>query len=391
MGGGRPLACTGRTSQLFWRISEEQGVRQKIISIATKLHGHNKRHHRLSSSPIQPPVLPDAEQDRASADDSVVNYSLEKFSTVRYELNQQLAGHNKLVERLLVATITGGHILIEGSPGLAKTRAVKSFATLFNADFVRIQATPDLLPADLTGTNVYQQHDATFNFIPGPLFNNVVLVDEINRAPPKVQSALLEAMGENQISAAGNTYRLKDPFIVVATQNPIEHEGTYPLPEAQLDRFMFFVDVSMPDPELEHKILDLVLAETIEPSAPSYESLLHSEDVANARQAAQNVFISDPVRDYIVRLVTATRGYGTAGSEASVVEHAASPRGSIFLARAAQARAWLDGRDHTTPEDISVLAPDILSGRIILNYHAQAQGVSSRDLVHRILDSTTVV
>ena len=160
MGGGRPLACTGRTSQLFWRISEEQGVRQKIISIVTKLHGHNKRHHRLSSSPIQPPVLPDAEQDRASADDSVVNYSLEKFSTVRYELNQQLAGHNKLVERLLVATITGGHILIEGSPGLAKTRAVKSFATLFNADFVRIQATPDLLPADLTGTNVYQQHDA---------------------------------------------------------------------------------------------------------------------------------------------------------------------------------------------------------------------------------------
>jgi len=217
----------------------------------------------LSSSPQPPPALPDAEQDFASVANSATNNSLQKFTTLRRELNQQLAGHDKLVERLLLATITGGHVLIEGSPGLAKTRAVKSFAKLLSADFVRIQATPDLLPADLIGTNVFQQRDATFNFIPGPLFNNVVLVDEINRAPPKVQSALLEAMGENQISAAGNTYLLKDPFIVVATQNPIEHEGTYPLPEAQLDRFMFFVDVSMPDPELEHKILDLVLAESL--------------------------------------------------------------------------------------------------------------------------------
>jgi len=314
-----------------------------------------------------------------------------KFESVRDELNQQLAGHNKLVERLLVAAVTGGHVLIEGSPGLAKTRAVNSFASLINADFVRIQATPDLLPADLTGTNVYQQHDATFHFIPGPLFNNVILVDEINRAPPKVQSALLEAMGENQITAAGTTYQLKEPFIVVATQNPIEHEGTYPLPEAQLDRFMFFVDVSMPDPALESKILNLVLAETTSTSAASDIGLLQDEDIVNARHAAQNVFVSDAVRDYIVRLVTATRGHGTAGREASVVEHAASPRGSIFLARAAQARAWLEGRDHTTPEDISVLAPDILSGRIILNYHAQAQGITSRELVHRILDATTVV
>ena len=316
---------------------------------------------------------------------------LSKFTYVRDELSQQLAGHGKLIERLLVAAITGGHVLIEGSPGLAKTRAVNAFATLVNADFVRIQATPDLLPADLTGTNVYQQHDATFNFIPGPLFNNVVLVDEINRAPPKVQSALLEAMGENQITAAGNTYRLKEPFIVVATQNPIEHEGTYPLPEAQLDRFMFFVDVSMPDPVLELKILDLVLAESASPSITSDTAILEGEDIINARHSAHNVFISEAVRDYIVRLVTATRGYGSAGGEAAVVEHAASPRGSIFLARAAQARAWLEGRDHTTPDDISTLAPDILSGRIILNYHAQAQGVTSRELVHRILDSTTVV
>jgi len=333
-----------------------------------------------------PPPLP----SDASANNPVED-ALTSFTDVRHDLNRQLAGHNKLVERLLVAAITGGHVLIEGSPGLAKTRAVKSFAKLVNADFARIQATPDLLPADLTGTNVYQQHDGTFNFIPGPLFNNVVLVDEINRAPPKVQSALLEAMGENQITAAGNTYHLKDPFIVVATQNPIEHEGTYPLPEAQLDRFMFFVEVAMPNPELEHQILDLVLAETSTDDPVSTDVLLQASDISYARHAAQSVYISAAVRDYIVRIVTATRGYGTSGKEAAAVEHASSPRGSIFLARAAQARAWLDGRDHTTPEDVSVLAPDILSGRIILNYHAQAQGASSRDLVHRILESTTVV
>ena len=311
------------------------------------------------------------------------------FAMVRHSLNQTLAGHNTLIERLLIAVITGGHVLIEGSPGLAKTRAVNSFASLINAAFVRIQATPDLLPADLTGTNVYQQQTGDFNFIHGPLFNNVVLFDEINRAPPKVQSALLEAMGEQQITAAGTTYQLHDPFMVVATQNPIEHEGTYPLPEAQLDRFMFFVEVAMPDPELEHQILDIVLNET--PESRHTEPLLQGNDIALANSAIRTVYISDAVKDYIVRLVTATRGYGAAGDEARAVEHAASPRGSIFLARAAQARAWLDGRDHTTPQDVAALAPDILSGRIILNYHAQARGVSSRQLVNRILDITPVV
>lgn len=311
------------------------------------------------------------------------------IATVRQSLNQSLAGHQVLIERLLVAVITGGHVLIEGSPGLAKTRAVNSFATLVNADFVRIQATPDLLPADLTGTNVYQQQTGTFNFIHGPLFNNVVLFDEINRAPPKVQSALLEAMGEKQITAAGTTYPLHDPFMVVATQNPIEHEGTYPLPEAQLDRFMFFVEVSMPDPAMEHQILDIVLNESHQQAVAA--PLLHGDDIAAASHATGSVFISDAVRDYIVRLVTATRGYGAAGKEARAIEHPASPRGSIFLARAAQARAWLEGRDHTTPQDVAELAPDVLSGRIILNYHAQARGVSARQLVHNILESTPVV
>lgn len=309
-------------------------------------------------------------------------------------MNLRLAGHGKLIERLLVAVITGGHVLIEGSPGLAKTRTVNSFAALLGADFVRVQATPDLLPADLVGTNIYQQQSGTFNFIKGPLFNNVVLVDEINRAPPKVQSALLEAMGEKQISAAGVTYPLTDPFIVVATQNPIEHEGTYPLPEAQLDRFMFFVNVAMPDPQLEHQILNLVLSESqIEnnQSTTHADALLQVSDIDAAKQAVNAIHLSDAVRAYIIRLVTATRGYGAAGGEATAIEHAASPRGSIFLARAAQARAWLAGREHAVPDDVSVLAPDILSGRIVLSYTAQAQGISARQLIYRILDTTPVV
>ncbi len=339
----------------------------------------------MNSFRQQPPPLP---ADRSAPERPPVQ---ELFNSARDSMKQHLVGHHRLIERLLAAVITGGHVIIEGSPGLAKTRTVNTFATVLNADFVRIQATPDLLPADLTGTSIYEQHSATFNFMPGPLFNNVVLMDEINRAPPKVQSALLEAMGEQQITASGKTYPLSDPFIVVATQNPIEHEGTYPLPEAQLDRFMFFVDVQMPDPALEHEILDLVLNENTAHSDATAVTRLQPQDIKLARQQAQSVFISDAVKDYIVRLVTATRGYGAAGAESKVVEHAASPRGSIFLARAAQARAWLNGRDHTTPEDISVLAPDVLSGRIILNYHAQARGVTSRELVARILDSTAVV
>ncbi len=320
---------------------------------------------------------------------------LDQFAIVRQSMNQQLAGHEKLVERLLVAAITGGHVLIEGAPGLAKTRTVNCFANLINASFGRVQATPDLLPADLIGTNVYQQHSGSFTFIKGPLFNNIVLVDEINRAPPKVQSALLEAMGEKQISAAGQTYPLADPFIVVATQNPIEHEGTYPLPEAQLDRFTFFVHVKMPTPQLEQQILNLVLNESTAEhnSTPLIDKqpTLQPDAIRHARSAATEVYLSDAVRDYVVRLVTATRGYGNAGREAEAIEHAASPRGSIFLARTAKARAWLAGRDHVIPDDVAILAPDILSGRIVLNYQAQAQGASSRQIIHRILDATPVV
>jgi len=315
---------------------------------------------------------------------------IEKFKASRAALIAQLAGHESLIERLLVAIITGGHVLIEGSPGLAKTRTINRFAALLDAEFVRIQATPDLLPADLTGTNVYDQSTGKFNFVKGPLFRQIVLVDEINRAPPKVQSALLEAMGEKQISAAGVTYPLAEPFLVAATQNPIEHEGTYPLPEAQLDRFMFFVNIDMPDPELESQILNLVLNESrTQTSSP--KALLNDADISQARQQSLQVHISQAVSDYIVRLVTATRGYGAAGKHADAIEHAASPRGSINLALAAQAGAWLQGRDYVSPEDVRAIASDVLSGRIVLNYQAQAEGQTGREIVQAIVEETTIV
>jgi len=310
------------------------------------------------------------------------------FNEVRQSMQAKLVGHEKLIDRLLIAAITGGHMLVEGSPGLAKTYTVNCFARLLDASFARIQATPDLLPADMTGTSVYRQNTGEFNFVRGPLFNNIVLVDEINRAPPKVQSALLEAMGEKQISAAGTTHKLEQPFMVVATQNPIEHEGTYPLPEAQLDRFMFFTELALPTPELEKEILDLVLNGTTNaPLTPK----LHPAHLEKAAVAVTSVHLSDAVKDYIVRLTTATRGHGAAGDNAQHIEHAASPRGSIYLAMAARAQAWLQERDHVTPEDVAELAGDVLCGRMVLSYQAQAEGLSGRQLISNILNRTAVL
>jgi len=314
------------------------------------------------------------------------------FDQVRHALADVLVGHDALIDRLLAATLSGGHVLIEGPPGLAKTRAVNLFAQLVSADFARIQATPDLLPADLTGTNIFEQGTGSFRFHEGPLFNNIILVDEINRAPPKVQSALLEAMAERQISAGGVTRQLDAPFLVVATQNPIEHEGTYPLPEAQLDRFMFFINVELPELALELKILDLVLAESARMSPDDkLQPLLSRELIVSARQSVSGIFVSEPVRDYIARLVTTTRGHGAAGELASDIEHPASPRASIFLAQAAQAYAWLGGRDHVVPEDVRTLAPDVISGRLVLRYEAQARGQTNRHVIDNIVDAVPIL
>ncbi|MGQ7843174.1 AAA family ATPase [Granulosicoccus sp. 3-233] len=304
-------------------------------------------------------------------------------------LADQLVGLESLIDRLMIALLTGGHLLIEGPPGVAKTRSINRFARLLDMSFVRVQATPDLLPADITGTDIFQQHGAEFRFNAGPLFNHIVLVDEVNRAPPKVQSALLEAMGEHQISTNGVTRKLREPFLVAATQNPIEHEGTYPLPEAQLDRFMFFVNIDLPGLEQERRILDRVLSETDPLDNPTEPTAIGNADlILRARRCVPQVFLSEAVRDYIVRLVGATRGLGAGGQSAMNISQAASPRASINLAVASRARAWLAGREFVTVDDVVELAPDILCGRLSLDYRARAAGVTARQVVQDLLTST---
>ncbi|SFS81197.1 MoxR-like ATPase [Sulfitobacter marinus] len=294
-------------------------------------------------------------------------------------LGQGLVGHDALIERLLVALLAGGHLLVEGPPGLAKTRAVKWLSEAVEGSFARIQCTPDLMPSDLTGTPVYHPQDGTFEFVPGPVFNNLVLVDEINRAPPKVQSALLEAMAERQVTAGNDTHSLPDPFLVVATQNPIEHDGTFPLPEAQLDRFLLHIILELPGIETERQILDLVEAEA--QGAPSPAPSLSLTDLAKARAQVQQVHLAPELRDYIVRLVMATRE----GPLAQDIEHAVSPRGSLSLAAASKARAFLHGRDFALPEDVAALAGDALAHRMVLSWRAVADGRRARDIVADIV------
>ncbi|MCP4070883.1 MAG: AAA domain-containing protein [Hyphomicrobiales bacterium] len=297
-------------------------------------------------------------------------------------LSAGLIGHELLIERLLIAILAGGHILVEGAPGLAKTRAVKLLADGVNGDFARIQCTPDLLPSDLTGTAVFRPDKNTFEFAKGPVFHHLLLVDEINRAPPKVQSALLEAMGEQQVTSAGQTHPLPDPFVVMATQNPIEHEGTYPLPEAQLDRFLLHVMLYLPDAATERSILDLVEKEQQgEAHSPVQIDL---EDIQAAKAAAMAVYLSPALRDYIVRLVLATRTQPFANE----IDHAVSPRGSLALAMAAKARAYLNGRDHALPADVQDVAEDALAHRMVVSWRATADGRTARAIISDILNAT---
>ncbi|WP_424968630.1 AAA family ATPase [Dinoroseobacter sp. S375] len=295
------------------------------------------------------------------------------------QLAAGLVGHESLIERLLVALLADGHLLIEGAPGLAKTRAVKWLSDAVEGSFARIQCTPDLMPSDVTGTPVYKPQDGVFEFVRGPVFNNLVLVDEINRAPPKVQSALLEAMAEHQVTAGVETHPLPEPFLVVATQNPIEHDGTFPLPEAQLDRFLLHIVLDLPGLETERQILDLVEAETQTGAAPAQSLSLEALNAARAEVRA--IHLAPELRDYIVRLVMATRE----GPLAADVEHAVSPRGSLALAAAARARALLQGRDYAIPEDVSELAGDALAHRMVLSWRAVADGRTPRDVVRDIL------
>ena len=310
-------------------------------------------------------------------------------------LERDVVGQRPLLERLVVALLAGGHVLIEGVPGLAKTRAVRVLAEALDLPFRRIQFTPDLLPADLTGTQVYRPATGTFDVRTGPIVASVVLADEINRAPAKVQSALLEAMQEGQVTIGDRTIVLPDPFWVLATQNPVEHEGTYPLPEAQLDRFMMKLHVDYPDRSSELAMLDLSDAgpiSTAEPGPkPDLAPLLGPADVRALRIEAASIRVAPAIKEYAVDLVRATRdpaGYGL--DLAPLIELGASPRASLALVASARAHAMLSGRDFVTPHDVKILARDVLRHRVLASFEADAEGVSSDDLISRILDHIRV-
>ena len=311
-----------------------------------------------------------------------------RFRELREALTTQVIGQAALVERLLIALLADGHLLVEGAPGLAKTTAVKALATRVEANFQRVQFTPDLLPSDLTGTDIWRQQDGRFEFQPGPLFHNLLLADEINRAPAKVQSALLEAMGERQITVGGKTYALPQLFLVMATQNPIEQEGTYPLPEAQLDRFLMHVRVGYPEAGAETEILRLVRdqARNALRQQPAPLQRISQGDIFAAREAVLDLHFAPALERYLVELVLASRdarAYDTA--LARRIAWGASPRGSIALERCARARAWLDGRDFVTPEDIHAIAPDVLRHRVLPSYEATAEGWDGGRLVGELL------
>jgi len=312
-----------------------------------------------------------------------------RFVALAEQLGTRIIGQPKLIERLLIALLADGHMLVEGAPGLAKTRAIRLLAEYVQGDFHRIQFTPDLLPADLTGTEVYRPQDGSFAFHQGPLFNNLILADEVNRAPAKVQSALLEAMAERQITIGHTTYPMSEPFLVMATQNPIEQEGTYPLPEAQLDRFLLHVTIGYPEVEAERKILQLARAEAqhvsaAETATPTDE--ISRTELLEARRQVLGLYLAPNLEEYLVQLIMATRAPLAYGEDiAGWIQYGASPRATIALDRCARARAWLSGRDYVTPEDIQSLAYDVLRHRILLTYEAQAQGISCDYLIRELL------
>ncbi|WP_146589487.1 AAA family ATPase [Puniceibacterium confluentis] len=303
-------------------------------------------------------------------------------------LQAGLVGHDALVERLLIALLTGGHLLIEGAPGLAKTRSVRRLADSMEARFARIQCTPDLMPSDITGTQVFRAGTGDMTFLPGPVFHELLLVDEINRAPPKVQSALLEAMGEGQVTVGGTTRALPDPFMVIATQNPLESEGTFPLPEAQLDRFLMHVILTLPDATQELAILDLVEGELTQPPSPPGDCLTAAA-LADMKAEVAQVHLSLALRQYIVALVMATRQEAEGLNVTPRIRHAVSPRGSLSLAACVRARAFLRGRAYALPEDVAALAPDVLCHRLVPTWRALAAGDTARSIFAEILRGVT--
>lgn len=310
------------------------------------------------------------------------------FDELRGALSEQIIGQSRLVERLLIALLADGHLLVEGAPGLAKTTAIRALASRLDAQFARVQFTPDLLPSDLTGTEIWRPQDGRFEFMPGPVFHPILLADEINRAPAKVQSALLEAMGERQVTVGRATYPLPDLFLVMATQNPIEQEGTFPLPEAQLDRFLMHVRIGYPDVEAETRILELARNQArraLTHTEPVFQKL-PLDDVFAARAEVLELHVAPMVERYLVELVLASRDASSYDPAlARRIEWGASPRGSIALERCARARAWLLGRDFVTPADVRDVAPDVLRHRVLPSYEATAEGWDGDRLVAELI------
>ena len=308
-----------------------------------------------------------------------------KIIGLKNYLETKIIGQEELVRKLVIALLADGHALVEGAPGLAKTKAIKTLAQCIASKYNRIQFTPDLLPSDITGSEIYVATKGEFEFRQGPIFANLILADEINRAPAKVQSALLEAMAERQVSVGGKRYALPEMFMVMATQNPIEHEGTYNLPEAQLDRFLMFIKINQPNAEDEKKILNLVRGEVAKTATDKF-SPLAIQDILDARQEVLGVHMSEAVEEYLVQLIVATRHPEKYNAKlAGQVLFGASPRATIALDRCAKINAWLDGRDFVTPEDIQTVIYDILRHRIILTFEAQAEGITSDHVIDALL------
>lgn len=316
------------------------------------------------------------------------NTGRELVDRIAKELHKRVVGQEIMIERLLIGLLTGGHVLLEGVPGLAKTLTVRSLADTINASFERIQFTPDLLPADVVGTMIYNQRTGEFTARKGPIFANIVLADEINRAPPKVQSALLEGMQEHQVTLGGETFPLPNPFLVLATQNPIEQEGTYPLPEAQVDRFMLKLRVGYPDRETEKEIMRRMAGkEPVE-----LQNVAKVEELFAVREELVNLYMDDKIADYIVDIVHATREPGVygLGNLTSLIEFGASPRATIYLALCARAHAYLRGRGYVLPDDVKAIAPDVLRHRIITSFEAEAEEVTSDHIIARIFEAVDV-
>ncbi len=322
---------------------------------------------------------------------AAASHSYLVFDQVRSRLRKKIIGQEKLIDRLLIALLADGHLLVEGPPGLAKTRAVKELAQLLDGDFHRLQFTPDLLPGDLTGTDIFRPQTHEFSFQPGPIFHNLVLADEINRAPAKVQSALLEAMEEKQVTVGRHTYPLPRPFLVMATQNPIEQEGTYPLPEAQLDRFLMHVQIDYPQANVEREILELTRREAATTVTNLPQPILGKSDIFDGRKRILALHMAPAVQDYLVHLVLATRNPTPYGEQLGHwVNFGASPRGTIALDRCARAHAWLQNKDYVSPDDVQAVLFDTLRHRVLISFEAEAEGHTSDDFLMELLQRVPV-